>query len=237
MLRYLCFLGVVLAARSGSAPFIKPCKSDDSACVLASAQAAVPYLAVGIPELGVKSLDPMFLKEVKGDQGGLSLTFKDTTVTGMKGCKVDAIKHSLKKGKQTMIIRCDVELNGDYDLSGQLLVFPITGNGKYKINIRDIVIKATTTIAMVDGAEGKKHWHVADWHFASDVKTHVQFQFDNLFNGNKILSKPVEDFVNSSWREVMREISPPIVHAIVARVVESVEALYLAVPADQLEIN
>lgn len=35
----------------------------------------------------------------------------------------------------------------------------------------------------------------------------------------------------------MREISPPVVRAIVARVVESVEALYVAVPAEQLELN
>lgn len=46
----------------------------------------------------------------------------------------------------------------------------------------------------------------------------------------------MQDFVNSSWSEVMKEIAPPIVYAIVERVVQAVEALYVAVPADQLAL-
>ncbi|KAF9417550.1 hypothetical protein HW555_005380 [Spodoptera exigua] len=236
-LTYLSFLAVILGAKSASAPFIKPCKSGDNACVLASAQIAVPIMAVGIPELGIKSLDPMRFDEIKGDQAGLSLTFKDTTVTGMKGCTVDGVKHDLSKAKQSITIRCSVDLNGDYKLGGQLLVLPIRGEGKYHINIRDIVIKASNALVTVDGADGKKHWHIDNWHFTHQVKTGAVFNFDNLFNGNKILAGPVEDFVNSNWRDVMREIAPPIVHAIVARVVEAVEALYKAVPADELYIQ
>ncbi|KAJ8716875.1 hypothetical protein PYW07_003502 [Mythimna separata] len=236
-LTYLCFLAVVIGARSGLAPFIKPCKSGDNACILQSAQAAVPVMAAGIPELGIKSLDPLHFDEIKGDQGGLQLNFRDTTVTGMKGCKVENIKHDLAKSKQVVTIKCTVELTGDYKLAGHLLVLPIRGEGKYHISIRDIVIKANTALVTVDGADGKKHWHIKDWHYTSQVKTNARFNFDNLFDGNKILAGPVEDFVNTSWREVMNEIAPPIVRAIVARTVEAVEALYKAVPAAELFIE
>ncbi|CAD0201614.1 unnamed protein product [Chrysodeixis includens] len=234
---YFCFLAVILGAKSASAPFIKPCKAGDNACIMTSAQAALPVLAPGIPELGIKSVDPMHLDVIKGDQGGLALTFKDTTVTGMKGCHVDGIKHDIKKSKQVVTIRCSVDLNGQYKLDGQLLVLPIKGEGKYNIKIRDIVIKTTTELKNVQGADGKQHWHIDSWKFSSQVKTSARFDFDNLFNGNKILAGPVEDFVNTNWRDVMQEIAPPIVHAIVARVVESVEALYKAVPADELSIE
>ncbi|MBQ5153894.1 hypothetical protein EGM85_11620, partial [Macrococcus caseolyticus] len=212
-LTYLCFLAVILGANSASAPFITPCKAGDNACYVASAQAAVPFIAVGIPELGIKSLDPMEFDVIKVDQGGLSLTFKDTAVTGMKGCNVDGVKHDLSKGKQSVTIRCTVELNGDYKLDGQLLVLPIKGEGKYKINIRDIVIKASTALSTVDGDDGKKHWNIDNWHFTHQTKTGATFKFENLFNGNKVLAGPVEDFVNTNWREVMHEIAPPIVHA------------------------
>ncbi|XP_021192609.3 circadian clock-controlled protein daywake [Helicoverpa armigera] len=235
-LTYFCFLAVILGANSASAPFITPCKAGDNACYVASAQAAVPFIAVGIPELGIKSLDPMEFDVIKGDQGGLSLTFKDTAVTGMKGCNVDGVKHDLTKGKQSVTIRCTVELNGNYKLDGQLLVLPIKGEGKYKINIRDIVIKASTALSTVDGDDGKKHWNIDNWHFTHQTKTGATFKFENLFNGNKVLAGPVEDFVNTNWREVMHEIAPPIVHAIVARVVEAVSALYKAVPAEELFI-
>lgn len=74
------------------APFIKPCKLDDRQCVIQSAQAALPIIAPGIPELKVPSLDPLRIDLVKGDQGSLKLTFRDTDVNGMKGCSVDNAK-------------------------------------------------------------------------------------------------------------------------------------------------
>lgn len=40
--------------------------------------------------------------------------------------------------------------------------------------------------------------------------------------------------MNTNWSDVMKEIAPPIVNAIVSRVVEAVEALYKAVPAEEL---
>ncbi|KAJ8723088.1 hypothetical protein PYW08_003000 [Mythimna loreyi] len=236
-LTYLCLLAVVIGAKSTIAPFITPCQSANNVCILRSAQAAVPVMAAGIPALGIKSLDPLYFDEIQGDQGGLQLNFKDTTVTGMKGCKVEAIKHDLAKSKQVVTIKCSVELVGDYKLGGHLLVLPIRGEGKYHISIRDIVIKASTVLVTVDGDDGKKHWHIKDWHYTSQVKTNARFNFDNLFNGNKILAGPVEDFVNTSWREVMNEIAPPIVRAIVARTVEAVEALYKAVPAEELYVE
>ncbi|KAG7299236.1 hypothetical protein JYU34_017794 [Plutella xylostella] len=236
MLRYLCFLAAVLGAKSASAPFIQQCKTDDNACLLASANAAVPFIAPGIPELQISSLDPLLLPLVEGDQNGLKLTFKDTTVTGMKGCAVDAIKHDVKKGKLAATIRCSVVLRGDYKMSGRMLVLPISGEGKHVIKIRDIIIKAYADFVTAPGADGKPHWHITDWHHTFTVKTNTHFKFENLFNGNKLLAEPVAQFANSNWRSVMQELGPPVVHAIVSRTVDSVEALFKAVPADELAL-
>lgn len=74
------------------APFIKPCKTGDRQCIIRSAQAALPIVAPGIPELDVPSMDPLRLDLIKGDTGSLKLTFKNTDVKGMKGCSVDNAK-------------------------------------------------------------------------------------------------------------------------------------------------
>lgn len=50
------------------------------------------------------------------------------------------------------------------------------------------------------------------------------------------LAQPVLDFANSNWKDVMQEISPPVVEAIVAEVLNAVEALYKAVPVDELTV-
>ncbi|KOB68703.1 DUF233 protein [Operophtera brumata] len=182
MLRYLIFLAVIFGVQSALAPFITPCKSGDNDCAIQSAQAAVPIVAPGIPELGIKPLDPLPLRLVKGDSAGLQLTLKDSLVKGMRGCKVEGIRHDLTKKKQSLTIKCTVQLTGDYKLDGQILVLPIRGEGKYVIDI-------------------------------------------------------LEQFLNSNWRDVMKEVAPPIVYAIVEAVVEGVESIYKAVPAEELSIS
>ncbi|KPI95934.1 PREDICTED: protein takeout-like [Papilio xuthus] len=236
MLRYFCFLALFLNVKSASAPFIKPCKDGDNACILASSQAAIPLLAPGMPSLGVKSLDPLKVPRITSDQGSLKLTFTDTMLTGLKGCKIESIKHDRVKGKQTLVLRCDMVLDGDYVLDGQLLILPVQGKGRYKIDIRDIVIKTVTDLTTEQGPDGKEHWKIVKWRDSFQVKTGVKFHFDNLFNGNKVLADPVIEFANTNWNDVMQEIAPPIVHTIIAAVFKEIESLYKAVPADELYI-
>lgn len=47
---------------------------------------------------------------------------------------------------------------------------------------------------------------------------------------------PVEEFANSNWKDVMEEIAPPIVHAVLEEIIAAVDSLYAAVPAAQLHI-
>lgn len=35
------------------------------------------------------------------------------------------------------MLRCDMSLEGDYVLDGQLLILPVQGKGRYKIDIRE----------------------------------------------------------------------------------------------------
>ncbi|XP_028040396.1 protein takeout-like [Bombyx mandarina] len=237
MLTFLCLFALVLGVKSASAPFITPCKVGDSACFVASAQAAVPIVAAGIPDLGIKPLDPLHISVINGNQGGLELTFKDTIVRGLSGCHVEGVKNDPAKKKQAVTIKCSVTLTGDYKLSGKLLVLPIEGEGKYNIKIRDIVIKTANDLVTVTGADGKPHWHIESWKHTYEVKTGAHFQFENLFNGNKVLATPVEEFVNSNWKDVMQEVAPPIVRSIVSEVVAAVDALYKAVPAEDLYLQ
>lgn len=50
------------------------------------------------------------------------------------------------------------------------------------------------------------------------------------------LAEPINQFMNNNWRDVMNEVAGPVVSAIVEGVVNAVEALYKAVPAEELYI-
>lgn len=51
----------------------------------------------------------------------------------------------------------------------------------------DMVIKTTIDLATVTAKDGKPHWHITKWNRSFKVLTGTTFEFENLFNGNKIL--------------------------------------------------
>lgn len=213
---------------------ITPCHPTDLICLKTSAQQAVPLLAAGIPSLGMETLDPMNVDEVKASQAGLNMDFKNTVVRGLRHCHVLDLK---RLGHRTTIdLKCSATLIGDYKLNGKLLLLPIEGEGKYKIQIRDIVVKVDLKLGE-RVSNGKSYWTVKDWKHTADVLGGVVFQFQNLFNGNKKLADPVIEFANSNWRDIFREVAPPIVKAIVSRIVTETSKLFDKVPISELALE
>ena len=77
------------------APFITPCSRSDpalNACVEKVISAAGSKFSEGIPELGIKPLDPVELGTIFVDNPALKLTFSDTVVTGLKGFRLNSYK-------------------------------------------------------------------------------------------------------------------------------------------------
>ncbi|CAG9562802.1 unnamed protein product [Danaus chrysippus] len=233
----LCF---ILGSKGASVPpFLTLCKRGDDACILSSAKSSLPLVTKGIPELGVKSLDPMYIPLIVSDESGLKLKFKNSTLTGLSGCVVDNFKFNYIDKKILLKVTCDVTLTGDYEVQGQVLILPVEGNGKYKIDIRGITFKSPFNLSYVEKS-GVSHWKINDdWSKTFKFKVHhgTTFHFENLFNGNKVLADPVLEMLNTNWQVIMEEISPPIVKAIIGYEVEAVNTLLDAIPADEFFIQ
>ncbi|XP_049872598.1 protein takeout-like [Pectinophora gossypiella] len=223
-----------VAVDASLAPFITPCGPSDSSCMKSSAQKAVPIMAAGLPELGVKPLDPAVIDLVKADQAGLKLEFRKTTVKGLRNCNVLNVK---RQGlKQSIELKCSATLVGEYTIGGKLLILPVEGDGKYKIKIRDIIVKVQYELKEKT-AKGDKYWSLSTWKYTSDLQGGAEFQFQNLFNGNKQLSDTVHQFANTSWKEIFEEVAPPIVKAIVAKIIEEVAKFFDKVPIKDLALE
>ncbi|KAG6440856.1 hypothetical protein O3G_MSEX001522 [Manduca sexta] len=225
----------VCACDAGSAPFIRPCHAADSACLKSSAQQAVPVLAAGIPSMGIETLDPMRVDRVMTSQAGLDMDFRNTIVKGLRNCEVISLKRD-GPNKTYLELKCSVTMIGDYNLGGKLLILPIEGNGKYKIKIRDIYVKIALDIGE-KLVNGQKYWSVIRWKHSADVKTGVEFHFQNLFNGNKQLSDTIHEFANSNWKEIFQEVAPPIVKAVVTKIVNESTKLFDNVAISEMALD
>ncbi|KAH9633810.1 hypothetical protein HF086_005444 [Spodoptera exigua] len=163
--------------------FITPCKQEDTACLKASAQAALPLLAAGVPEMGISVMDPMHVDQVKTVEAGLAMDFRNTYVKGLKNCKV--LKLTRHPHRTDLDLKCSVTMDGDYTLGGKLLIMPIEGSGKYTIKIPDAI----------------------------------------------------HEFANQNWQDIFQEVAPPIVKAIVAKIVAETTKLFDHVPIKDLVIQ
>ncbi|CAB3246674.1 unnamed protein product [Arctia plantaginis] len=233
---YLVFLCVVVCrlADGGRAPFITPCQESDLECLKNSAQNAIPILAAGIPDFKIASMDPMHMEQVKTSQAGLEMDFRNTSVTGLKNCKVLNLKRA--SSRTYLDLKCSVNMVGDYTLGGKLLIMPIEGNGKYTIKIRDIIVKIMFQVGEKTEKD-QQYWIVKNWKHSSEVLKGVHFQFNNLFSGNRQLSDAVHQFANENWRDIFQEVAPPIVKAIVAQILEETIKLFDSVPISELVLE
>ncbi|XP_064072276.1 protein takeout-like [Vanessa tameamea] len=177
------------------------------------------------------SLDPMAMKQVKAVQAGLKMEFKNTIVRGLRNCKVLELRRFSHKTE--IDLKCSVTLIGNYSLNGKLLVLPIEGEGKYKIKIQDVIVKVVLDIEELT-SDGERYWKVNGFKQTADVVGRAQFNFQNMFNGNRHLSDPVHEFANTNWKDIFQEVAPPIVNTIVSQIVDETIKFFDKVPIRQL---
>ncbi|XP_034829478.1 protein takeout-like [Maniola hyperantus] len=218
------------------ASFIEPCHAKDTVCLKRSAQKAVSVVAQGVPALGMRRLDPLHVEHVDATKAGLMLHFRNTVVKGLAHCKVTDIGRPKSHETFVTLLCQNVELMGDYTLGGTLLFMDIRGQGKYKIKLREIRV----TVVMKFGERssgGERYWTMDSWKHRSDATEPVHYQFQNLFDGNKELSKTIHQVANENWHQIYEEVAPPIVKAITANVVAEIAKLFQNVPIRQLALD
>ncbi|CAH2252410.1 circadian clock-controlled protein daywake-like [Pararge aegeria] len=232
---FLCLSAIAMFLGNTSAgtlpSFIKPCSASDpnlNQCVEKVIAAAGAKFANGIPELGIRPLDPVELGRVVVNNPALKITFDDTVVTGLGGFRINSYKIQPEKGKAVLDFTANVTLKARYVMDGQVLILPIKGDGQAKIKITNLNIVIKYDFKTVDG-----HWLVTG-HKDSYKMDGAQFKFTNLFNGNKDLADTTLKFLNENWSIIMQEIAPPAIDQILHNCVEKVKMLFAAVPAAEL---
>lgn len=85
----------------------------------------------GIPELGVPSLEPLFIPEITIDKiEGVQLQakFKNVTIEGPSKFRLRSVKSQIESDKLLMKLWFpELIIKGAYEIRGQILMMPING--------------------------------------------------------------------------------------------------------------
>ncbi|XP_049872270.1 circadian clock-controlled protein daywake-like [Pectinophora gossypiella] len=232
----LCFVLYLCCGEAKLAPdYIIPCNASNwKPCLISSTQRAVPEFVKGSPELGVPTLDPFTIEKLAIPLNGLKVTFYQGKVSGFKKCIVDDVISELEKRHFVLEFHCNLTIRGQYDAVGQVLLFPINGEGDAKVKLTNLRMKVDINTKYIKDNDGVNHFALRNYKYTFDYGDRVSFDLKNLFKENKQLSDTVLAFLNENWRTVAEEFGKPIVDYAVDLAIKTIEKFFLAVPYEEL---
>ncbi|XP_023709316.2 protein takeout [Cryptotermes secundus] len=196
--------------------WLRPCRLGDpelNVCVKDSFQHMFPALAAGIPEINVDRFEPLYLAHLSLSKGHgpvtISGSFSNVLAHGPSNATATSANLDMKNRLFELgVYLPDIRIEAEYNLQGKVLILPLLGNGPAKVHLKNV----TTSVSMrfeLPRVQGRQVMNVVDMKVDFDIQG-MTVQFDNLFNGNKVLGRTMNAFVNKNALEIVRELKEPL---------------------------
>lgn len=195
----------------------------------------------GIKELGVLPLEPFLIDKMEISQQAdspvnLEMVYTNIQMYGITGNKIQSIKgfdkDPLKSKVEISMFNEQFNFISDYDLNGRVLVLPVQGKGRCNLTFEgiDSTIKFTPKVVSKNGKDylqiKKMVFHIKP--------SNLIMHFDNLFNGDKALTKTINEFLNQNWREIFDELRV-VLDKSFGQVMQSIiDSVFIKIPYSEL---
>ncbi|KAL1449828.1 hypothetical protein WDU94_002301 [Cyamophila willieti] len=195
--------------------FMKVCSRNDpnlNECVKHSIENLRPFLAKGIPQLGIPPCEPLIIPELVMNQGSGAVNvqsiYRNITIFGPSSYVVKAVRIDLDKKRIRVKIELPrLQLNADYMINGRILMMPISGAGQSEGNYTDITASLILQAESYTSRAGREHLHIVQA-FTDFSIGHASLYLSGLFDGDKELGRAMNEFLNENWRNVAAEMKP-----------------------------
>ncbi|XP_055375228.1 protein takeout [Condylostylus longicornis] len=220
-------------------PTFDKCKRDTNfdKCLVDAVNKALVLLKDGSAEFGVAPLEPLKIKSMSISSGNAPINLKQN----FKNVKVnDLISTSTITRYRTKLdkhlIVCDsiskkIEVIADYEISGRILLLPITGHGQANITLIDTKIEHHL-IGEPYTKDGVLYNKLKEYKVIFNPKR-VYMYFDNLF-GDCRLSEAMNRFLNDNWELVFNELKSGYSESFGKVFKEITNKIFTKVPMDTL---
>ncbi|KAJ8939704.1 hypothetical protein NQ318_009804, partial [Aromia moschata] len=222
-----------------SATYIKPCKRDEpdlKACVKQHAIAAIPYLLKGDKEYKIPSMVPLHIPLISlSPSDNLSIKMNNIVLRGLETAEVRDIDFDLKKKHvHAKLAFKKIDLAGEYEMNGRILVVPIQGKGPASIVSENFLVDYSFDYNLVKKGDGKEYIDNDIRPVTTYVAEKNHYQFDNLFNGDKLLGDRINEFLNEHQVELHEDLKGSLSEVINSIVTTIVKSMLSTVPFDEV---
>ncbi|XP_063930314.1 protein takeout-like [Zophobas morio] len=205
------YLVTVATAAKLPANFMKcnPKRSDFDQCLPKAVESAIRQLYQVYDELNLTVTEPLDVAALTIDAGsgpmGTKQVYKNLKTAGLE--EITCSKAGFDFDKKRLSLQCLIpryELTFDYELSGKILVLPITGRGPGLIILHDYKLGLVFDLKEYE-KKGRRYYQVVGHKLDIDPKL-IEVKLDNLFDGDKALGDGMNQVMNENWKELFEDV-------------------------------
>ncbi|KAL1399179.1 hypothetical protein pipiens_008401 [Culex pipiens pipiens] len=199
--------------------WLRVCRRDnpnENQCFKKMFEETFPYIANGIPEIGVQPFDPLRIESVQVSRGsgGLMLSggFKKLNVKGPSNTTVKRASLDFKTNQLSFDLEIPkLKIDAAYNLKGNVLLLPLVGDGDVTMVLKDVKTSVSTKFGVRPLPE--------DAIYIEEMKVTflvggMRIHLDNLFQGNQVLGASLNLFLNQNANEVISELRADLEHGL-----------------------
>ncbi|CAK1555367.1 unnamed protein product [Leptosia nina] len=212
------------------------CSVRDSNCITRHVQLKAPAIAANVlSEAASRSLDPLIIDAAEIDIAGLKINFYKAIVKSLNGFAIDKVEIDTAARKMRVISHTDAVVKGHYSIDGEVLGFAINEDGDAEINSKNFQVEFVMPYDIVKDASGRGVFDLKGFKYTYDIKDKVEYNFSNLFAGNRALSDTAHKFINRSWSKVLiTTYGRPILDVVTSKVFNAFRAYLHTQPIDDI---
>ncbi|XP_060517809.1 uncharacterized protein LOC132696792 [Cylas formicarius] len=217
------------------------CKRTDpniNQCLVDATEKVKPFLAEGVPSLKIPPFEPFQIPKIELAQGTRSLNFKavltNVLAYGLSNYKFTKFDYDIP-GFQFF---CEatipgLNLEGDYTVTGRVLIAPIEGKGRFtaKIDSCEAFVYQKVKLLKRNGLD----YLTPDFTNSTINVSGPRVKLDGLFGGNAQLNDVTNKAINDNVDELFAELKP-VVEQTLTSILEDIlfKSLFVNIPYDNL---
>ncbi|XP_043274338.1 protein takeout-like [Venturia canescens] len=216
--------------------YILPCSRSDPAiegCIQKAFNHLRPYLVQGIPELELPPIEPLTIPELGMENGKGAVRvrafFSNITAFGPGNYTVTKVRADVASLRLDLHLNIPkIELQGRYEVAGNVLLFPIQSRGEFWALFGDV-----QAIARVQGIEeirdGVRYMRIG--RLLVDFSLgRARFRVADELNGKNVIGQAMNQFLNQNAKEIIEEMRPAASSSIAKHFMSFLNTAFTKVP-------
>ncbi|KAK9883569.1 hypothetical protein WA026_001745 [Henosepilachna vigintioctopunctata] len=189
--------------------------------------------------MGVLGVDPLMIPKMVVPSGGavvkMTQTYTDCELIGLSKITLDDLNFDLNARKISWVFHAPkLVFKGKYEISGQILVLPVKGNGTMEIILEGVKGGSINNFEVIK--KDKEYFKLTNNTLSIDADK-VIYNFQNLFDGNEELGKQINQVLNDNSRDVFNELKDSYNRAF-GSFTDNIADMFLSqVPADEIFLD